>query len=129
MVVRIGPSFLSALTATDPPVAVAASPTVSRVLVNSDFTLAVTITGYNVRPTVEWMLNGAPISGGEKYTIVTDVEVLGSGESRLTVQNVEFVNGNESFTVNVSNLHAGGGASLVKFTVHVESKCVGRLST
>ena len=91
------------------------TPTTKSVLVNSKFTLGVNITSYNVKPTVEWALNGTTISEGVR----TDVQVLGSGVSTLTVQNAEFVGNVERFTVNVSNLHAGGGAHVVAFEVRI----------
>ena len=96
------------------------------VFVGSNFTLSVNITSYNVRPTVEWALNGAPISEGGKYSVVTDVEMLGSGVSRLTTLEAEIVEGVKRFTANVSNLHAGGGSRVVEFEVNIVGEYVHR---
>ena len=92
--------------------------------VGSSFTLAVNITSYNVKPTVEWALNGAAISEGEGYIVETDIEELGSGASRLTVMNAGLVSNVERFTVNVSNHHAGGRFCEVEFEVRIVGTCV-----
>ena len=73
---------------------------------------------------MEWALNGAPISDGGKYSVVTNVEMLGSGVSRLTTLEAEVASDVVMFTANVSNLHAGGGSHVVVFEVYIEGEYV-----
>ena len=75
---------------------------------------------------MEWALNGTPISEGEKYSVVTDVEILGSGVSRLTTLEAELVEDVKRFTANVSNLHAGGGSRVVEFEVRIVGEYIHR---
>jgi len=110
--------------ATVAPTVVPVTPAMRNVFVGSNITLTVNITSYNVRPTVEWALNGAPISDGGKYSVVTNVEMLGSGVSRLTTLEAEVASDVMMFTANVSNLHAGGGSRVVVFEVHIEGEYV-----
>lgn len=71
---------------------------------------------------MEWALNGAPISEVGNYSVVTDVEMLGSGVSRLMTLDAEHVSDIKRFTANVSNLHAGGGSRVVVFEVRIVGK-------